>query len=81
MLSAPKVGNDPREHYLGMLYPSEQHKVYGYATNTRVKFVIVTDNTTSQNRDADMKLVSVNELIPVLGSTVVYTLPVYGCPR
>ena len=63
MLSAPKVGNDPREHYLGMLYPSEQHKVYGYATNTRVKFVIVTDNTTSQNRDADMKLVSVNELI------------------
>lgn len=60
MLSAPKVGNDPREHYLGMLYPSEQHKVYGYATNTRVKFVIVTDNTTSQNRDADMKLLFKN---------------------
>ena len=31
---------------------------YGYATNTRVKFIIVTENITSQSRDADMKMVS-----------------------
>lgn len=27
-LSAPKGSNDFREHYLGLLYPSEQYKVY-----------------------------------------------------
>ena len=27
-LSSPKGPSDPREHYLGLLYPSEQYKVY-----------------------------------------------------
>ena len=27
ILSAPKAGHDPRDHYLGLLYPSEQYKV------------------------------------------------------
>ena len=31
---------------------------YGYATNTRVKFIIVTENATSQSRDTDIKMVS-----------------------
>ena len=31
---------------------------YGYATNTRVKFIIVIENTSSQSRDGDMKVVS-----------------------
>ena len=26
-LGTPKAGQDPREHYLGLLYPSEQYKV------------------------------------------------------
>ena len=55
-LSSPKGANDPREHYLGLLYPSEQYKVYGYATNTRVKFILVSENWTSQSGDADMKM-------------------------
>ena len=29
-LSSPKGPSDPREHYLGLLYPSEQYKVYLY---------------------------------------------------
>ena len=32
---------------------------YGYATNTRVKFILVSENWTSQSRDADMKMVSI----------------------
>ncbi len=56
-LNSPKGANDPREHYLGLLYPSEEFKVYGYATNTRVKFIIVTENTTIQSRDTDIKMV------------------------
>ena len=27
-LSSTKGSGDPREHYLGLLYPSEQYKVY-----------------------------------------------------
>ena len=34
------------------------HFSYGYATNTRVKFIIVIENTSSQSRDGDMKVVS-----------------------
>eukprot|EP01095_Lingulamoeba_sp_RSL-Kostka_P011788 TRINITY_DN4579_c5_g1_i1.p1 TRINITY_DN4579_c5_g1~~TRINITY_DN4579_c5_g1_i1.p1 ORF type:complete len:135 (+),score=10.79 TRINITY_DN4579_c5_g1_i1:52-456(+) len=30
--------------YLGMLYPTEDYKVYGYVTNTKIKFVIVIDD-------------------------------------
>ncbi|XP_064395358.1 trafficking protein particle complex subunit 2-like protein isoform X2 [Halichondria panicea] len=54
-LTSSKSSNDPREHYLGLLYPSEQYKIYGYATNTRVKLIIVTENTTSQSRDIQIK--------------------------
>lgn len=74
-LTSSKSSNDPREHYLGLLYPSEQYKMYpflvrchnwpppptcsyGYATNTRVKLIIVTENTTSQSRDIQIKAVS-----------------------
>ncbi|CAI8014743.1 Trafficking protein particle complex subunit 2-like protein [Geodia barretti] len=59
-LGTPKAGQDPREHYLGLLYPSEQYKVYGYATNTRVKFILVVENTTSQSRDTEMKMLFKN---------------------
>ena len=33
---------------------------YGYATNTRVKFILVVENTTSQSRDTEMKMVGTN---------------------
>ena len=29
-LNAPKGSNDLREHYLGLLYPSEKYKVYPF---------------------------------------------------
>ena len=31
-----KNANDSRELYLGLLYPTEDYKVYGYVTNTKV---------------------------------------------
>jgi len=27
--------------FLGLLYPTEEHNVYGYVTNTKIKFVVV----------------------------------------
>ncbi|XP_003385067.1 PREDICTED: trafficking protein particle complex subunit 2-like protein [Amphimedon queenslandica] len=47
-----RAASDFREHFLGALYPSEQYKIYGYATNTRIKFVIICEN--SQSKDNEM---------------------------
>ena len=56
--SAGKSANDPRELYLGLLYPTEDYKVYGYVTNTKVKFVIVVDSSNTQLRDNEIRNVS-----------------------
>jgi hypothetical protein len=36
-------GAQPHAQHLGLLYPTEEHGVYGYITNTKIKFVVVTD--------------------------------------
>ncbi|KAJ3078563.1 Trafficking protein particle complex subunit 2-like protein [Quaeritorhiza haematococci] len=41
--------------YLGLLYSMEDLAVYGYSTNTRIKFVIVTTNEDQTIKDAEMK--------------------------
>ncbi|KAJ0969883.1 hypothetical protein J5N97_022776 [Dioscorea zingiberensis] len=41
------------ETFLGLLYPSENYKVYGYLTNTKVKFILVTIDM--EVKDADMR--------------------------
>ncbi|KAL8543330.1 hypothetical protein ACS0TY_004031 [Phlomoides rotata] len=41
------------ETFLGLLYPSENYKAYGYLTNTKVKFILVT--TDLDVRDADVR--------------------------
>ena len=40
------------------LYLSLHASSYGYATNTRVKLTVITENITSQNRDEYIKMVS-----------------------
>ena len=42
------------------IYPLLTVLRYGYATNTRMKFVIITENTTSQSRDNDINPVSLS---------------------
>ncbi|KAJ4788359.1 Trafficking protein particle complex subunit 2-like protein [Rhynchospora pubera] len=41
------------ETFLGLLYPTENYKVYGYLTNTKVKFIMVT--TDLDVKDADVR--------------------------
>jgi len=48
-------GADNRELYLGSLYSSEHQKVFGYVTNTRIKFIIITDNNNSTLRDNEIR--------------------------
>ncbi|CAH0696461.1 unnamed protein product [Spodoptera exigua] len=47
---------DLRDLYLGLLYSTDTHKIYGYVTNTRIKLVLVTSSTSpsgSNIRDAE----------------------------
>eukprot|EP00252_Welwitschia_mirabilis_P018626 TRINITY_DN4137_c0_g1_i1.p1 TRINITY_DN4137_c0_g1~~TRINITY_DN4137_c0_g1_i1.p1 ORF type:complete len:144 (+),score=27.25 TRINITY_DN4137_c0_g1_i1:200-631(+) len=48
-----RLGTTLNETYLGLLYPSENYKVYGYLTNTKVKFILVT--TDEDLKDADVR--------------------------
>ncbi|KAI3682142.1 hypothetical protein L2E82_50175 [Cichorium intybus] len=48
-----KSGIMINETFLGLLYPTENYKVYGYLTNTKVKFILVT--TDLDVRDADVR--------------------------
>ncbi|KAL6963689.1 hypothetical protein U1Q18_034696 [Sarracenia purpurea var. burkii] len=48
-----KSGPTLNETFLGLLYPAENYKVYGYLTNTKVKFILVT--TDLDVRDADVR--------------------------
>ncbi|KAL6561030.1 hypothetical protein OROGR_003820 [Orobanche gracilis] len=48
-----KSGPTINEAFLGLLYPTENYKVYGYLTNTKVKFILVT--TDLDVRDTDVR--------------------------
>lgn len=47
-----------QDSYLGLLYPVEDYRVYGYATNTRAQIVIVMDD--GEVKEADLKAVRVS---------------------
>jgi len=40
--------------YLGLLFPTEEYKVYGFITNTKIKLIIVTDD--ADIKDIDLKI-------------------------
>ncbi len=44
-----------RELYLGTLFTTEKKKVFGYVTNTRIKFVIVVDASNTSLRDNEIR--------------------------
>jgi len=53
--SSSVAAPDSRDFYLGQLYPAEDYRVYGYVTNTKVKFVIVVEASNTQLRDNDVR--------------------------
>ncbi|XP_066509922.1 trafficking protein particle complex subunit 2-like protein [Hoplias malabaricus] len=50
-----KAMSEQRELYLGLLYPTEDYRVYGYVTNSKVKFVIVVDSSNTSLRDNEIR--------------------------
>lgn len=57
-IGGPKQTPDSRELYLGMLYSTETHNIYGYITNTKVKFIIVVDSSSTNLRENEVRNVS-----------------------
>ncbi|KAK2190441.1 hypothetical protein NP493_80g05023, partial [Ridgeia piscesae] len=55
--SGGKNTNDPRELYQGLLYPTEDYKVYGYVTNTKIKFIGVLNANNITLRDNEIRSV------------------------
>jgi hypothetical protein len=53
--SVAKSTNDLRELYLGLLYPTEDYRVYGYVTNTKVKFIIIVESSNAALRDNEIR--------------------------
>ncbi|XP_051168583.1 trafficking protein particle complex subunit 2-like protein isoform X1 [Leptopilina boulardi] len=52
-----KIANDVRELFLGMLYSTEDYKIYGYAANTKIKFVIVLQSSNVTLRDNEVRMI------------------------
>jgi len=55
-LSNPVASEMTRELYLGVLTAQEDYKVYGYTTNTKIKFVIVIEETSTPLRENDIRM-------------------------
>lgn len=49
------------QNYLGLLFPTEQYRVYGYITNTNAKFVLVL-NDQSTAKDPEIKQVHFSQI-------------------
>jgi len=56
-LSAPKrTPGEAADAFLGLLYPTEDYAVYGFVSNTKVKFILVIANA-SILKDDDLRAV------------------------
>lgn len=53
--SAVKPADPPRDLYLGILYSTEQHKVFGYVTNTSIKFIVIVEASNTNIRDNEIR--------------------------
>lgn len=44
-----------RDLYLGILYSTEAHKVYGFVTNTKIKFIVIVESSNTTLRDNEIR--------------------------
>ncbi|EDX06595.1 trafficking protein particle complex subunit 2-like protein [Drosophila simulans] len=52
-----KGSPESKELYLGLLYSTENHKIYGFVTNTRVKFIVVIDSSNVALRENEVRAI------------------------
>ncbi|KAH8407616.1 hypothetical protein KR222_008182 [Zaprionus bogoriensis] len=52
-----KGAPESKELYLGLLYSTENHKIYGFVTNSKVKFIVVIDSSNVALRDNEVRVI------------------------
>ncbi|ALC41479.1 CG9067 [Drosophila busckii] len=52
-----KGAPESKELYLGLLYSTENHKIYGFVTNSRVKFIVVIDSSNIALRENEVRAI------------------------
>uniref|UniRef100_A0A1A9W2H1 Trafficking protein particle complex subunit 2-like protein n=1 Tax=Glossina brevipalpis TaxID=37001 RepID=A0A1A9W2H1_9MUSC len=53
-----KAAPESKELYLGLLYSTEFHKIYGFITNSKIKFILVMDSENVALRENEVRAVS-----------------------
>ncbi|XP_017148916.1 trafficking protein particle complex subunit 2-like protein [Drosophila miranda] len=48
---------ESKELYLGLLYSTENHKIYGFVTSSRVKFIVVIDSSNVALRENEVRAI------------------------
>ncbi|KAG5678372.1 hypothetical protein PVAND_008054 [Polypedilum vanderplanki] len=49
------TANKNFDSFLGMLYATELYKIYGYMTNTKIKFILIVDSLNSALRENEVR--------------------------
>jgi hypothetical protein len=65
------------ELYLGLLYPTEEYRVYGYISNTHIKFVLVLDEAAPREDELKRLFKRIHYLFVDVTSNPLYT---HGLP-
>ncbi len=65
------------ELYLGLLYPTEEYRVYGYISNTHIKFVLVLDEAAPREDELRRLFKRLHSLFVDVTSNPLYT---HGLP-
>ncbi|KAL5289333.1 TRAPPC2L family protein [Megaselia abdita] len=53
--SSTKMNIESKELYLGLLYSTDNQKIYGYITNTKVKFIVVVDSGNVALKESEIR--------------------------
>jgi hypothetical protein len=65
------------ELYLGLLYPTEEYRVYGYISNTHIKFVLVLEEAAPREDELKRLFKRLHSLFVDVTSNPLYT---HGLP-
>ncbi|XP_023179441.1 trafficking protein particle complex subunit 2-like protein [Drosophila hydei] len=52
-----KGAPESKELYLGQLFSTENHKIYGFVTNSKIKFIVVIDSSNIALRENEVRAI------------------------
>lgn len=70
--TTPKASASDRDMFLGLLFPADEHRLYGYVTSTNIKLVLVVSDPAAVDRDIKKLFRSIHESYIALVSNPFY---------